>query len=151
MGFLLLFSFVLFDNTWLLGISSLEEKRAGHPWWLSGLAPGRDPGVPGSSPASGFLHGACFSLCPIYLSLYFCVCLDLCRPIAEWFHFQRSIIQTGILIFTFLLTLEETSKNTGNNNLFFFKKDFIYLFMTDTEIERQIYRAEGEAGSMQGA
>ena len=47
----------------------------GDPWvaqQFSGLAfgPGRDPGVPVSSPTSGFLHGACFSLCLcLYLSL----------------------------------------------------------------------------------
>ena len=39
----------------------------GIPGWLSGLAPtfgpGCDPGFPGSSPASGSLQGACFSLC----------------------------------------------------------------------------------------
>ena len=31
---------------------------------------GRDPGDPGSSPALGSLHGACFSLC-------LCLCLSL--------------------------------------------------------------------------
>ncbi|XP_072647567.1 cotranscriptional regulator ARB2A isoform X21 [Canis lupus baileyi] len=49
---------------------------AGTPGWLSGLAsafcPGRDPGVLGSSPTSGSLHGACFSLC-----LYLCLSLSL--------------------------------------------------------------------------
>ena len=39
----------------------------GIPGWLSGLAPvsapGHDPGVPGSSPTSGSLHGACVCLC----------------------------------------------------------------------------------------
>ena len=29
----------------------------------SASGPGRDPGVPGSSSASGSLHGACISLC----------------------------------------------------------------------------------------
>ena len=34
----------------------------------------------------------------------------------------------------------------------FFLKDFIYLFMRDTESEREAEtQAEGEAGSMQGA
>ena len=46
----------------------------GIPGWLSGLAPafdaGPDPGVPGSSPTLGSLHGACFSLC-------LCLCLYL--------------------------------------------------------------------------
>ena len=37
------------------------------------------------------------------------------------------------------------------NNGFFFK-DFLYLFMKDTEREREAEtQAEGEAGSMQGA
>ena len=36
---------------------------------------GRDPGVPGSSPTSGSLHGACFSLC-LCLCLCVCVCLS---------------------------------------------------------------------------
>ena len=47
------------------------------PGWLSGLAPafgpGQDPGVPGLSPVSGSLHGACFSLC-----LCLCLSLSLC-------------------------------------------------------------------------
>ena len=46
----------------------------GIPGWLSGLVPafgpGHDPGVPGSSPTSGSLHRACFSLC-------LCLCLSL--------------------------------------------------------------------------
>ena len=54
-------------------------KRApwGSPGWLRGLAPafgpGCDPGVPGSSPASGSLRGAYFSLC-------LCLCLSLRLP-----------------------------------------------------------------------
>ena len=45
----------------------------GIPGWLRGLAPafgpGPDPGVLGSSPASGSLHGVRFSLCLcLYLS-----------------------------------------------------------------------------------
>ena len=36
--------------------------------------------------------------------------------------------------------------------ILFFLKDFIYLFMRDTERERDAeIQAEGEAGSMQGA
>ena len=35
------------------------------------------------------------------------------------------------------------------SNYYYFFKDFIYLFMRDTQIERQRHR--GEAGSMQGA
>ena len=34
------------------------------------FSPGHDPGVPGLSPTSGSLHGACFSL-------YLCLCLSL--------------------------------------------------------------------------
>ena len=52
----------------------LRNKTEGIPGWLSSLvpafSPGPDPGVPGSSPTSGSLHGACFSLC-------LCLCLSL--------------------------------------------------------------------------
>ena len=45
----------------------------GISWWLRGLAPalgpGLDPGVRGSNPTLGSLHGACFSLC-------LCLCLS---------------------------------------------------------------------------
>ena len=56
--------------------TALLAKTTGQgiPGWLSGFAPafgpGRDPGVQGWSPASGSLHGACFSLC-------LCLCLSL--------------------------------------------------------------------------
>ena len=44
-----------------------KKQPTGQPGWLSGLVPpfrpGHDPGVPGLSPTSGSLHGACFSLC----------------------------------------------------------------------------------------
>ena len=44
----------------------IKIEKGGDPWGLSSLAPafgpGCDPGVPGSSPALGSLHGACFSL-----------------------------------------------------------------------------------------
>ena len=54
--------------------SLIKNKREGQPRWLSSLAPafgpGHDSGVPGSSPTSGSLHGACFSLC-------LCLCLSL--------------------------------------------------------------------------
>ena len=44
-----------------------KNLHTGTSWWLSCSAPafgsGRDPGDPGSSPASGSPHGACFSLC----------------------------------------------------------------------------------------
>ena len=54
-------------GTSLCTSSFINEKfqTLGIPGWLSDLAPaigsGPDPGVPRSSPASGFLHGACFS------------------------------------------------------------------------------------------
>ena len=38
---------------------------------MSVFGSGHDPGDPGSSPASGFLHGACFSLC-------LCLCPSVC-------------------------------------------------------------------------
>ena len=45
----------------------------GIPGWRSDLepafGPGRDPGDPGSNPTSGSLHGACFSLLPVSLSV----------------------------------------------------------------------------------
>ena len=64
--------------------SELEFKNliSGIPGWLSGLVPdigsGCDPGVPGSSPTSGSLREACFSLClclcpSLSLSLSLCV------------------------------------------------------------------------------
>ena len=53
------------------------ERDLGDPRWLSSgasaFSSGRDPRVLGWSPASGSLHGACFSLC---LSLPLCVCLS---------------------------------------------------------------------------
>ena len=52
----------------------LKLVLQGIPAWLSGLAPAfglvRGPWVPGSSPTSGSLRGACFSLC-------LCICLSL--------------------------------------------------------------------------
>ena len=60
----------------------LKGGKKGIPGWLSGLAPafgsGWDPGVPGSSPTSGSLHGACFSLC-LRVWLCVCVCVCVCR------------------------------------------------------------------------
>ena len=51
-----------------------ETVLSGIPGWLSGLAPafgpGRDPGVPGSSPTSGSLQGARFSF-------RLCLCFSL--------------------------------------------------------------------------
>ena len=59
---------------------SLNFLTPGQPGWLSGLAPasgpGPDPGVLGSSPTSGSLHGACFSFCLglcLFLSLSLCL------------------------------------------------------------------------------
>ena len=58
-------------KTWSLNIF------LGMPGWLSGWASafdsGHDPGVTGSSPTSGSLHGAYFSLC-----LCLCLSLSLC-------------------------------------------------------------------------
>ena len=55
-------------------IGILNGNKKGTPGWLSGCASafgsGRDPGVLGSSPTLGSLHGACFSLC-------LCLCLSL--------------------------------------------------------------------------
>ena len=52
------------------------------PVWLSSLAPafspGHDPGVPGSSPALGSLHGACFSFSCVSAPLPVCVCVCVC-------------------------------------------------------------------------
>ena len=49
-------------------------SKEGMPGWLRGWASafgsGHDPGVLGSSPTWGSLHGACFSLC-------LCLCLSL--------------------------------------------------------------------------
>ena len=58
-------------------IPFLKVAVQGIPGWLGSLAPafgpGHDPGVPGSSPASGSRHGACFSLL-----LCLCLSLSLC-------------------------------------------------------------------------
>ena len=40
-----------------------HSGRPGAQRVSAALGPGRDPGGPGSSPASGSLRGACFSLC----------------------------------------------------------------------------------------
>ena len=57
------------------------KKLLGMPAWLSGLvaafSPEHGPGILGSSPTSGFLHGTCFSLC-LYLCLCVCVCVCVC-------------------------------------------------------------------------
>ena len=61
-------------TTFLSRFTPHQNSKTGTPVWLSGLAPAfgprHDPGVPGSSPTSGSLHGACFSLC-------LCLCLSL--------------------------------------------------------------------------
>ena len=58
--------------TW--GQILIEEDKQGIPEWLSSLVsafgPGCEPGILGSSPTLGSLHGACFSLC-------LCLCLPL--------------------------------------------------------------------------
>ena len=62
------------DNQIQIIILILKFIILGIPGWLRDLAPafgpGRDPGVPESSPTSGSQHGACFSLC-------LCLCLSL--------------------------------------------------------------------------
>ena len=44
-------------------------------WFSATFGPGCDPGDPASSPTSGSLHGACFSL-----RLFLCLSLSLCLP-----------------------------------------------------------------------
>ena len=65
------------SNIWKIRARLVASEKS-IPWaprWLSGGASvfgsGRDPGVLGSSPTSGFLQGACFSLC-------LCLCLSVC-------------------------------------------------------------------------
>ena len=71
-----------------LRISLIEKVICGKPKWLRGLAPplapGRDPGVLGSSPASGSLPGACFSLC-------LCLCLPLSLSLCLMNKFKKSL------------------------------------------------------------
>ena len=57
-----------FTRKWTVQLLLLLKKTAvGAPGWLSGWVPafgsGHDPGILGSSPASGSFYGACFSLC----------------------------------------------------------------------------------------
>ena len=63
-----------YKKVWHIILMNNKMSLVGIPRWLSSLAPafgpGRDPGVPGSSPASGSRHGACVSLC-------LCLCLSL--------------------------------------------------------------------------
>ena len=63
----------LVNSAYLICTMGIRIPVLGIPGWLSGLAPAfgprRDPGVPGSSPASGSRPGACFSLL-LCLSLY---------------------------------------------------------------------------------
>ena len=60
--------------------TAFRTGRSGDPWVAQGFSaclwPRADPGDQGSSPTSGSLHGACFSLCLclcLSLSLSFCV------------------------------------------------------------------------------
>ena len=73
------------------------------------FSPGPDPGDPGSSSASGSLHGACFSLSSVLV------------PGRGW--------------------------GQAHCGLFFFKKYFIYLFMTDTQTGRERGRDTGRGRS----
>ena len=126
-------------------VSEMKQKYKqnfifwGTPGWLSGwasaLGSGCDPRVPGSSPTSSSLHGACFSLrlC-LYLSLSLCVSHEYINKILK-----------RIIIHVFL--------NFRHTELFFFFKIlFIYSWQTHRVGEREAEtQAEGEAGSMQGA
>ena len=58
----------------LWGQESQLEGHLGGQRWSVCCGPGHDPGVPGLSPPSGSLHGACFSLC-----LCLCLSLSLCE------------------------------------------------------------------------
>ena len=57
--------------------NQLNEMQSGIPGWLSGLVPafgpGCAPGVPGSSPTSGSLHGAASPPACVSASLPLCV------------------------------------------------------------------------------
>ena len=73
--------FSLHGLMWLLHtMAGLENSVLRAPGWLSGLVPafdpGSDPGVPGLSPTSGSLYGACFSLSYVSVSLSLCVSHD---------------------------------------------------------------------------
>ena len=81
--FFLLTGFALMEHISLLNLEQWPQLP--HEKWYSWVAPvvqlfsaacspGPDPGVPGLSPKSGSLHGACFSLClclsfSVYVSL----------------------------------------------------------------------------------
>ena len=57
--------------------NKIPTKKANGAAWVAqrfsaACSPGRDPGDLGSSPTSGSLHGACFSLC-LSMSLLLCV------------------------------------------------------------------------------
>ena len=63
------------NNAWTQNHSKVTLKTTFRAAWVAqqfsaAFNPGRDPGDLGSSPASGSLHGACFSL-------YLCLCLSL--------------------------------------------------------------------------
>ena len=59
---------------WTVLGNLLEMQNLGDPWvaqrFSATFSPGHDPGGLGSSPTSGSLHGACFSLC-------LCLCFSL--------------------------------------------------------------------------
>ena len=59
------------------------------------FSPGREPGEAGSSPMSGFLHGACFSLC-----LCLCLSLSLCL---SWINKNKNL-KKNPQHFTFIYT-----------------------------------------------
>ena len=56
--------------------------------WASAFGSGRDPGVQGLSPASGSLHGACFSLC---LCLFLFLCVSWLNKLNLFFFFFNEV------------------------------------------------------------
>ena len=64
--------FILLDTSWIFITKNyiFGAARMAQPF-SAACSPGRDPGVPGSSPTLGSLHGLCFSLC-------LCLCFSLC-------------------------------------------------------------------------
>ena len=90
---------ILRSNTVSL-LTVLYETCFGGAWvahgWVSAFGSGRDPGVLESSPASGSLWGACFSLSP-------CLCLSFMNKLKKkklfWFFWLFCIF---FLIFIYL-------------------------------------------------
>ena len=87
----------------------------GQPRWCSGLAPPAAQGVIletlGSSPTSGSLHGACFSLC-LCLCLSFSLCVSMNKKI-------KSLKKITIIV------LIESQQNLSNS--LFPKQNYVLL------------------------